>query len=126
MSNSYYRPAAPAVKSTSANPEPREVVTERCTLYHSCCNFSYRFNSHCSCLPSFPGGASGKEPACQCRRHRDLSSVPRLGRYPGEENGNPLQYSCLENLMDRGAWRAGLWGHNESNTIKHAHPQSLS
>ena len=33
-------------------------------------------------------------------------SIPRLGRYPGVENGNPLQYSCLENSMDRGAWQA--------------------
>ena len=36
----------------------------------------------------------------------DVSSIPRLGRSPGEGNGNPLQYSCQENLMDRGAWRA--------------------
>ena len=35
----------------------------------------------------------------------DPSSIPGLGRYPGEENGNPLQYSCLENLMDREAWQ---------------------
>jgi len=34
----------------------------------------------------------------------DLGSMPGLGRYSGEGNGNPLQYSCLENLMDRGAW----------------------
>ena len=37
---------------------------------------------------------------------RDVGSVPRLGRSPGERNGNPLQYSCLENPMDRGAWQA--------------------
>ena len=36
----------------------------------------------------------------------DLGSVPGLGRSPGEGNGNPLQYSCLENPMDRGAWQA--------------------
>ena len=36
----------------------------------------------------------------------DLGSVPGLGRFPGEGNSNPLQYSCLENPMDRGAWRA--------------------
>ena len=35
----------------------------------------------------------------------DLGSIPGLGRYPGEGNGHPLQYSCLENLMDRGAWQ---------------------
>ena len=44
-----------------------------------------------------PGGASGKEPACQNRRHKKFGS----GRSPGEGNGNPLQYSCLENSMDR-------------------------
>ena len=37
---------------------------------------------------------------------RDTGSIPGSGRSPGEGNGNPLQYSCLENLMDRGAWRA--------------------
>ena len=52
----------------------------------------------------FPGGASGKEPVCQCRR--DVGLIPESGRCPGEGNGNPFQYSCLENPMDRGAWRA--------------------
>ena len=37
---------------------------------------------------------------------RDAGSIPGLGRFPGEENGNPLQYSCLNNPMDSGAWRA--------------------
>jgi len=41
---------------------------------------------------------------------RDSSSVPELGRFHGEENGNPLQYSCLENSMDRGAWQAAVQG----------------
>ena len=39
-------------------------------------------------------------------RKEDLDSVPGLGRFPGEGNGNPFQYSCLENSMDRGAWKA--------------------
>ena len=51
----------------------------------------------------FPGGSDGKEYACNAG---DLGSVPGLGRSPGEGNGNPLQYSCLENSMDRGAWQA--------------------
>ena len=51
----------------------------------------------------FPGGASGKESACNAR---DLGLIPRSGRSPGEGNGNPVQYSCLKNLTDRGAWRA--------------------
>ena len=40
----------------------------------------------------------------------DMGSIPKLGRSPGEGNGNPLQYSCLENSMDRGAWRATVHG----------------
>ena len=54
----------------------------------------------------FPGGMSGKEPTCQGRRHREASSILGLGRSSGVGNGDPLQYSCLENPMDRGAWQA--------------------
>ena len=50
-----------------------------------------------------PGGSNGKESAYSTG---DLDSIPELGRFPGEGSGNPLQYSCLENPMDRGAWRA--------------------
>ena len=50
----------------------------------------------------FPGGSAGKESACSAG---DLSSVPGSGRSPGAGNGNPLQYACLENSVDRGA----LW-----------------
>ena len=52
---------------------------------------------------AFPGGSDSKESACIAG---DPSSVSGLGRSPGEGNGNPLQYSCLENPMDRGAWWA--------------------
>ena len=52
---------------------------------------------------AFPGGSDGKESACNAG---DLGSIPGLGRSPEEGNGNPLQYSCLENSMDRGAWWA--------------------
>ena len=55
----------------------------------------------------FPGGTSGKEPACQVG---DSGSLPRSGSSPGEGNGNPLQYSCLENPMHRGAWQATVHG----------------
>ena len=54
----------------------------------------------------FPGGTSGKEPTCQCRRHRRLEFDLWVGKIPGGGNGNPLQYSCLENPMDREAWQA--------------------
>ena len=46
---------------------------------------------------SFPAGSDGEESTCNAG---DLGSIPGLERYPGEGNGNPLQYSCLENLMD--------------------------
>ena len=49
---------------------------------------------------------SGKEPAYQSRRHRDSGTIPRLERSPGGGNANPLQYSCLETPMARGAWWA--------------------
>ena len=52
----------------------------------------------------------GKEFACQCRRHRRRRLIPGLGRYPGEENGNLLQYSYLESSMDREAWWAIVLG----------------
>ena len=51
----------------------------------------------------FPGGSVVKNPLAN---GGDLSSIPGSGRSPGEGNGNPLQCSCLENPMDRGAWRA--------------------
>ena len=49
----------------------------------------------------FPGGSDGKASVCNAG---DLGLIPESGRSPGEGNGNPLQYSCLENPMDRGAW----------------------
>ena len=50
---------------------------------------------------SFPGGSDGKESACNVG---DPGLIPGLGRSPGEGNSNPLQYSCLEDFMDGGAW----------------------
>ena len=59
----------------------------------------------------FPGGLDGKESACNAE---DLGSIPGLGRSLGEGNGNPLQYSCLENSMDKGAWWATVHGVTKS------------
>ena len=68
----------------------------------------------------FPGGSVGKEPVCNARDARDMGSIPGSGRSPREEHGNPLQYSGLENSMDRGVWRATIhgvaWGHKELET----------
>ena len=70
----------------------------------------------------FPGGSDGKASAYSVR---DPGSIPRLGRSPGEGNGNPLQYSCLENFMD---WEApqslvgcSPWGRKELDTTERLH-----
>ena len=62
----------------------------------------------------FPGGSAGKESACNSGDTGDMGSIPGLGRSPGERNGNPLQYSCLGNPMDRGAWWATVHGVKKS------------
>ena len=59
------------------------------------------FESNSQASIGFPGGSDGKESACKVA---DSGLIPVLGRSPGEGNGNPLQYSCLGNPMDRGAW----------------------
>ena len=58
-------------------------------------------------------GSGGRESAY---RAEDLGSIPELGGSPGEGYGNPLQYACLENPMDRGAWRATVHGVPKSQT----------
>ena len=58
-------------------------------------------------MASLVGGSVGKESACSAG---DPGSIPVSGRSPGEGNGNLLQYSCLENAMDRGAWQASVHG----------------
>ena len=61
----------------------------------------------------FPGGSDGKESACNAE---DPGSILGLGRSSGEGNGNPLQYSCLGNPMDRGAWWVTVHGATKSQT----------
>ena len=63
--------------------------------------------------PDFPGGSDGKVSVYNVG---DLGSIPGSGRSPGEGNGNPLQYYCLENPMDRGAWEATVHGVAKSRT----------
>ena len=61
----------------------------------------------------FPAGSDGKAPVYNAG---DQGSIPGSGRSPGERNGNPLQYYCLENPMGRGAWRATVHGVAKSRT----------
>ena len=65
---------------------------------------------------SLPGLLSGKEFSCQGGAVGNANSIPGLGRSSGGLNSNPLQYSCLGNLLDRGAWRATVHGVTKSQT----------
>ena len=72
----------------------------------------------------FPGVLDGKESSCIMG---ELGLIPGSARSRGERNGNPLQYSCLENPMDRGAWQAGI--HEVTRVgcdlvTKHTHPSA--
>ena len=71
----------------------------------------------------FPGGLEGKASACNAG---DLGSIPESGRSPGEGNGNPLQYSCLENPIDRGDWETGRLQYMGSQRVGHDWATSLS
>ena len=64
-------------------------------------------------MQGFPGGSDGEESAYNVG---DLGSIPGLGRFSGEENGYPPQYSCLENSMARGACQATVHGVTKSST----------
>ena len=66
----------------------------------------------------FPDSSVGKKSVCNAG---DLSSIPELGRSAGEGIGYPLQYSCLENPVDGGAWQAAVHGVAESRTRLHFH-----
>ena len=61
------------------------------------------FGIFCGSIQGLPGGSGGKESTCNAG---DLGLIPGLERFPGEGNDYTLQYSCLENPMDRGAWQA--------------------
>ena len=75
--------------------------------------------------PGLPRWLNGKESASQCRRHRRREFHPWVGKIPWKGNGNSLQYSCLENPMDRGTWQATVHGVSKTqmllNTEVHTH-----
>ena len=75
-----------------------------------------QLSSNSSVLLGFPGGANGRELACQFRRQRRHQFDPWSGNSPGGGHGNPLQDSCLENPMDRRAWQPVLHGVTKSQT----------
>ena len=66
----------------------------------------------------FSGGACGKEPACQCRRQKDVGLIPGSGRCPEGGHGVSLQCSQLENPMDRGTWWATVQSYRELNVTE--------
>ena len=74
---------------------------------------TYLTGDKCYSPRVFPGSSDGRESSCNAG---DLGSVPGLVRSPGERNGNPLQYSCLEKSMDRDAWQATVHGVAKSRT----------
>ena len=80
-------------------PPPSACVIVTCSCVEFCL-FVFVFSNFSELiLLIFPDGSDGKESACNAG---DLGSIPRSGRSPGEGNGYPLQYSCLQNSMDRG------------------------
>ena len=93
----------PGIKPGSPALASRVFITEppgKPILKHSMC-LLYHMRSK-----GFLGGSNGKEPTCNSGDIRDVGSIPVSGRSPGGGHCNPLQYSCLKNSMDRGAWQA--------------------
>ena len=76
----------------------------------------FTIKAHFNLDLGFPGGTSGKESPANAGDTRDVGSIPGSGRSLGEGNGNILQYSCLGNPMDRGAWWAAVPGFAKSQT----------
>ena len=90
------------------------LIAEEGFLYLSLLFFgTLHYDLSNNCKMGFPGGSNGKESACS---PVDPGSNPGSGRSPGEGNGYPLQYSCLEKSMDRGAWGATAHGVANSGT----------
>ena len=90
-----------------------EDIKKRWQEYTEVTTLKSLFSCH---FMGFPGGSRRKETTCQCRRCKRRGFDPGLERFPGESHGNPLQYSCLENSMDRGAWWATVHRVTQSQT----------
>ena len=68
-------------------------------------------------IQGFPGGSVVKESDCNAGDAGDTGVIPGLGRSPGGRHGNPIQYSCLENPMDRGGWQGTVHGVTEESDM---------
>ena len=90
------------------------VIKFICQSHH--CEFYNMVKASSNSEKELPQWLSGKESACNAGNADDTGSVPGLGRTPGGGNGNPVQYSCLENPMDRGAWWATVHSVAKSQT----------
>ena len=100
------------------SPWTHSLLGDRSVLHLGSLFKSYNHATKCG----FPGGSDGKESAYHAG---DLGLIPGLGRsLPGGGNGNPFQYSCLETLMDRGAWWATVHGVAKSQTLTEATQQT--
>ena len=85
-----------------------------CFSSQFCKDLVYIYKPH-----GFPGASDAKESTCNVGDQGSMvqmGSIPGSGKSPGEGNGNPLQYSCLEDPMDRGAWQAAIHGVSKSQT----------
>ena len=95
-----------------------DVKLTPCWSYRSCSTYHIGNQINvCMGINGFPCGTSGKEPACRCGLdERDVGSASGSGRSPGGGHSNPLQCSCLESPMDRGAWQAAVHRVTQSQT----------
>ena len=91
------------------------------SLFYICCYHAINNNSK----SSFPGGTGVKNLPADAEDARDMGSIPGSGRSPGEGNGKPLKYSCLENSMHRGAWQATVHGVTKIWTQLSTHTHSI-
>ena len=103
-------PRSPTLQVDTLLSEP---PGKSCSLWGCMCFLATLNLSHPLFPLGLPGGSEVKASGCNVG---DLGSIPGSGRFPGEGNGNPLQYSCLENPMDGGAWWATVHG---SQRVRH-------